>query len=43
MSDSKPTLDTLRNTIDQLDQQIQALINQRARCAQQVADVKQAD
>lgn len=42
MSDSKPTLETLRDTIDQLDQQIQDLINQRAGCAQQVADVKQA-
>ncbi|MEE2731497.1 MAG: prephenate dehydratase [Pseudomonadota bacterium] len=41
MSDSKPTLETLRDTIDQLDQQIQELINQRAHCAQQVADVKQ--
>ena len=41
MSESKPTLETLRDTIDQLDQQIQELINQRAHCAQQVADVKQ--
>ncbi|MCP5015357.1 MAG: prephenate dehydratase [Ketobacter sp.] len=42
MSDSKPTLETLRDTIDQLDRQIQELINKRASCAQQVADVKQA-
>jgi len=41
MSESKPTLETLRDNIDQLDQQIQDLINQRARCAQQVAEVKQ--
>lgn len=31
----------LRQSIDQLDQQIQQLINERARCAQQVAEVKQ--
>ena len=31
----------LRNQIDSLDQQIQQLINQRAACAQQVAEVKQ--
>ncbi|WP_151669622.1 chorismate mutase [Nitrincola schmidtii] len=31
----------LRNQIDSIDQQIQQLINQRATCAQQVAEVKQ--
>lgn len=31
----------LRNQIDSLDQQIQSLINHRAACAQQVAEVKQ--
>jgi chorismate mutase/prephenate dehydratase len=30
----------LRTRIDSIDEQIQALINQRAQCAQQVADVK---
>ncbi|MAK92280.1 MAG: prephenate dehydratase [Oleibacter sp.] len=34
-------LDELRQQIDSLDQQIQLLINQRARCAQDVAEVKQ--
>lgn len=33
-------LEQLRNQIDSLDQQIQQLINDRAQCAQQVADVK---
>ena len=33
-------LDLLRQQIDSLDQQIQQLINQRARCAQEVAEVK---
>lgn len=42
MSESKPTLEKLRVDIDQLDQQIQVLINERARCAQKVAEVKQA-
>lgn len=32
----------LRNEIDSIDQQIQTLVNQRAKCAQRVADVKQA-
>ncbi|MFA7387009.1 MAG: prephenate dehydratase [Thiohalobacteraceae bacterium] len=36
----KPTLQSLRERIDDLDQQIQALINARAACAQQVAQVK---
>lgn len=34
-------LDQLRQQIDSLDRQIQELINQRARCAQEVAEVKQ--
>lgn len=33
-------LEQLRNQIDGLDQQIQQLINERAHCAQQVAEVK---
>lgn len=33
-------LDSLRQQIDDLDQRIQTLINQRAECAQRVADVK---
>ena len=37
----KPALQTLRERIDALDQQIQALINERAACAQEVAKVKQ--
>jgi len=36
-------LDTLRERIDALDEQIQALLNQRARCAQQVAETKRAE
>ncbi len=35
-----PKLDQLREQIDSLDQQIQQLINQRADCAMQVAEVK---
>lgn len=35
-----PGLDTIRDEIDRLDQEIQVLINARARCAQQVAEVK---
>ncbi|HMY82635.1 MAG TPA: chorismate mutase, partial [Agitococcus sp.] len=38
-----PTLPELRQKIDALDEQIQLLINQRAVCAQQVADVKKAE
>lgn len=41
MSD-KPTLPELRERIDSLDLQIQDLINARAACAQQVAQVKTA-
>ncbi len=40
MSDS---LKNLRDQIDSFDQQIQLLLNQRALCAKQVADAKQAD
>lgn len=43
MSDSKPDLATLRQQIDQIDQQIQEMINKRASFARQVADVKQAE
>ncbi|HNL36101.1 MAG TPA: chorismate mutase, partial [Agitococcus sp.] len=38
-----PTLPELRQKIDALDEQIQLLINQRAVCAQQVAEVKKAE
>lgn len=39
MSDSKELQD-IRNTIDQLDRDIQKLINQRAACAMRVAEIK---
>jgi len=39
----KLTLDEIRQRIDSLDQQIQQLISARARCAQQVAEVKKAE
>jgi len=39
MSDS--TLDQLRDRIDELDEKIQSLLNERAACAQQVAEAKQ--
>lgn len=39
----KLTLEQIRQQIDSLDQQIQELINQRAQCAQQVAEVKKAE
>lgn len=39
MSEDKD-LDKLRRQIDRLDQQIQALVNERAQCAVQVAEVK---
>ncbi len=39
----KLTLDQIRIQIDSLDQQIQQLISARARCAQQVAEVKLAE
>ncbi|WP_188860926.1 prephenate dehydratase [Marinobacterium nitratireducens] len=41
MSDQEKELRVLRDQIDQIDQQIQSLLNQRALCAQQVAEVKQ--
>jgi len=41
MTDEAKALGVLRDRIDQIDQQIQDLINQRAACAQQVAEVKQ--
>jgi chorismate mutase/prephenate dehydratase len=42
MSDSSD-LDSVREQIDAIDQQIQDLLNQRATCAQQVAQIKQAE
>ncbi len=42
MSDSK-NLDKVRAEIDDLDRQIQELINRRADCAEQVADIKMAE
>ena len=36
----KPTLTQLRQQIDEIDRQIQALIAERARCAQRVGEVK---
>jgi len=39
---TEATLDQLREHIDALDEQIQALLNERARCAQQVAEAKRA-
>ena len=41
MSDEEQRLRELRERIDTLDQQIQELISQRARCAQEVAAAKQ--
>ncbi len=41
MSDVNETLTQVRNRIDQLDEEIQLLINERAKCAQSVAEVKQ--
>lgn len=43
MSDKLPTLPELRQQIDALDVQIHELINRRAQCAQQVAEVKKAE
>ena len=40
---SKDKLSELRRRIDALDEQIQTLINERAACAQAVADIKLAD
>ncbi|MDD7804272.1 MAG: prephenate dehydratase [Endozoicomonas sp. (ex Botrylloides leachii)] len=39
---TKEKLDGLRQNIDELDQQVLTLISHRARCAQQVAQVKQS-
>jgi len=39
-TDSEQQLGQLRTQIDTIDEQIQQLINRRARCAQQVAEVK---
>ena len=38
---SESTLDQLRYRIDELDGKIQILLNERAACAQQVAEAKQ--
>ena len=46
MSESKTSpvdLNTLRKDIDSIDTQIHELLNRRARCAQQVAEVKLAE
>ena len=43
MSEKLPSLPELRQQIDSIDAQIQELINQRAYCAQQVAEVKKAE
>jgi chorismate mutase/prephenate dehydratase len=40
MTDQNSRLDALRGQIDSIDEQIQLLINQRADCAQQIAEVK---
>jgi len=40
MSKEQDKLQAIRQQIDELDERIQALINQRAQCAQQVADIK---
>lgn len=40
---AQPSLQELRGRIDSLDEQIVALISERARCAQHVADVKLAE
>lgn len=42
MSDEQARLGELRDQIDQIDQQIMDLISDRARCAQEVAEVKLA-
>ncbi len=43
-SEDKPVdLNSLRQDIDSIDSQIHALLNRRARCAQQVAEVKQRE
>lgn len=42
MSEKLPSLDAIRSEIDGIDAEIQRLISARARCAQQVAEVKKA-
>ncbi|MGH1486438.1 MAG: prephenate dehydratase [Cellvibrionaceae bacterium] len=42
MSDTKKSLDDLRQEIDKIDGDLADLISARARCAQEVADVKKA-
>jgi chorismate mutase/prephenate dehydratase len=41
-NNASPTLAELRKQIDAIDDQVLALLNQRAHCAQQVAEAKQA-
>ena len=43
MTDSASALDRIRAEIDGIDLQLQALLNRRAACAQQVAEVKKAE
>ena len=43
MSDTPIDLDALRDRIDNLDSELLRLINERAGCAQQVAQVKTAE
>src|SRR5512139_2242497 len=43
MTDSATQLERIRAEIDGIDQQLQELLNRRARCAQQVAEVKTAE
>lgn len=43
MTDTPRDLSNVRADIDSIDRHIQQLINQRARCAQEVADIKLAD
>ena len=43
MADKKPTLETLRQQIDAVDEQLHELLNRRASLAQQVAEVKQRE
>lgn len=43
MTDEHTRLAEVRSQIDEIDQQIQRLINQRAACAQEVAKIKQAN
>ncbi len=40
---AEPTLEQLREHIDVLDEKIQALLNERAGCAQQVAEAKRSE